>query len=141
MKKEDLIEAFRDFTSTDFLSLWDTGAEEITRVLVQTRLLRLLMSKFKETPDSISVEIEVSFPSWMDSDNSNNQVNAGAKDDQSDLPDIIAEMIQHLKYLLRLGENGFTLSAIEQGCILTASKVYQNGPSSDELNLLLSYSQ
>ncbi|MFW9833795.1 MAG: hypothetical protein ACFFEK_07360 [Candidatus Thorarchaeota archaeon] len=141
MKKDELIESFRSFASIDFPEISDTLGEEITRILLQTRFLRVLMTRRRSEPDIISVDVELSFPFWMDSESHIDYSEQEVNSHQSELHEFLVAMIHHLEYLLRLRDDGFLLGLIGQGCVWTASKEYQTIPDSEDIDLLLSFEQ
>jgi hypothetical protein len=141
MKKDELIESFRSFASIDFPEISDTLGEEITRILFQTRFLRVLMTRRRNEPNVISVDVELSFPFWMDSESQIDYSEQEVSSHQVELHEFLVAMIHHLEYLLRLRDDGFLLGLIGQGCVWTASKEYQTIPDSEDLDLLLSFEQ
>ncbi|MFX1578690.1 MAG: hypothetical protein ACFFBJ_03520 [Promethearchaeota archaeon] len=141
MKKNELIESFRSFASIDFPEISDTLGEEITRILFQTRFLRVLMTRRKNEPNVISVDVELSFPFWMDSESHIDYSEQEVSSHQVELHEFLVAMIHHLEYLLRLRDDDFLLGLIGQGCVWTASKEYQTIPDSEDLDLLLSFEQ
>ena len=141
MKKDELIDSFRSFASIDFPEISDTLGEEITRILFQTRFLRVLMTRRRNEPNVISVDVELSFPFWMDSESHIDYSEQEVSSHQAELHEFLVAMIHHLEYLLRLRDDGFLLGLIGQGCVWTASKDYQTIPDSEDLDLLLSFEQ
>ena len=141
MKKDELIESFRIFASIEIPAVVDTLGEEITKILFQTKFLRVLMTRRRNEPDVISLDVELSFPFWMDSESHIDYREQVVNSHQADLHEFLVVMIHHLEYLLRLRDDGFLLGLIGQGCVWTASKDYQTIPDSEELDLLLSFEQ
>jgi len=94
-----------------------------TTLLYKNQWVRILLEQDIEETDLNRLEVEVSFPEEIISDES----------DSIDFD----QFTEHIKYLQKLRNNGFELSIIGSGCILIASKTLKETPDDNIFRVLL----
>jgi len=96
---------------------------EGSTLILRTPWVRILLDHYEEE-DTLSIEVEMSFPEEGDSTNQK----------YSDLIDTLQE---HVRYLQNLREVGFELSVIGTGCIYCASKQLRETPEDNLFRALI----
>jgi len=131
MNAEELMKKYQQLTAKplDKPSKENETGESVF-ALFQSSSLRILLLRSSEEPGIVSIEVEV----WLPGNNSNNDL---TEPDNEKLGVILTQMINHLQYLLRLHQSGFTLDVIKHDCLWTASKSFKKTPSRDLFDLLL----
>ena len=125
----ELMELYKQFMSEPIEPTIDN---ERASLLFQTKWLRVLMMRERNSPDAISIDVEISFPLVAHSD---------LQDETTDalLQDIVLKTIKHLKYLLTLADHGYGLGIIGESCLWTASKRFTQPPTLEEFEVLLAF--
>ena len=123
------MDAYKHFVSKPFDSPSDS---EMVSILFEEDWLRVFMIKRENTPDVISIEVEISFPMELNSDeiidSSNNLVKNAAQ-----------KAIKHLEYLLYLSDYGYEIGVIGESCLWTALRQSTNSLTSEDFEILLAF--
>ncbi|UCH04893.1 MAG: hypothetical protein JSW05_01690 [Candidatus Thorarchaeota archaeon] len=106
---------------------------ESLSTLCQSEWVRILVIRRPSTPDLVTIEVEISLPSPVVRTSDADGADSKAKDNGTDL---LHQAIEHLHYLSRLRNNGFTLDVVGQECLWTAFRDFTETPVSDVFDLL-----
>ena len=101
--------------------------------LCQSQWVRILVIRRPSTPDLVTIEVEISLPSPVVQATDADGTDSKAKDNGTDL---LHQAIEHLHYLSRLRNNGFTLDVVGQECLWTAFRDFTETPVSDVFGFL-----
>jgi hypothetical protein len=124
-----------------YAELMDAPVDEATvnengeslSTLCQSEWVRILVIRRPDTPEHVTIEIEISLPSPAVHATGADGTDSGAKDNGTDL---LHQAIEHLHYLSRLRNNGFTLDVVGQECLWTAFRDFSEPPASAVFDLL-----
>lgn len=139
MSIDQLMEKFQKIISTPAESPTPTYNEsgETVEILHQTNSMRILVIRESVNPQTVSLEVEV----WLPNRNPNTLDTESEKTEtereDEDLSTTLSRMINHLQYLLKLQQSGFTLDVIKHDCLWTASKSLSETPSRALFELLI----
>ncbi len=106
---------------------------ESLSTLCQSEWVRILLIRRPSTPDLVTIEVEMSLPSHFVQASDADEPDTEFKDNGTDL---LHQAIEHLHYLSRLRNNGFTLDVVGQECLWTAFRDFTEPPASDMFDLL-----
>jgi len=95
-------------------------------VLNRTDWLQILLLRFPENPEVLTIEVEVFMPSGP-----------RPESDSKRLKKMPLTMIAHMEYLIGLVDAGFSLDVSGEECLWVASKNFKGLPSSDIAQILL----
>lgn len=139
MTIDQLMEKYHKIISTPIESPNHTLNEsgETVEILLQTNSMRILVIRESMNPQTVNLEVEV----WLPNRNPNT-LDTDSKTTETELEDkelstTLSRMIDHLQYLLKLQQSGFTLDVIKHDCLWTASKSFTKKPSRDLFELLI----
>ncbi|MHA2378136.1 MAG: hypothetical protein ACXADS_02590 [Candidatus Thorarchaeota archaeon] len=108
---------------------------ESLSTLCQSEWVRILVIRRPSTPETVTIEVEISLPYPVvhssAADDSDSEVESSA-----DTIDLLQQAIEHLHYLSRLRNNGFTLDVVGQECLWTAFRDFREIPRPDVFELL-----
>jgi hypothetical protein len=99
-------------------------------VLTRTDWLQILLLRFPENPEMLTIEVEVFMPTGP-----------RAESDSRRPKQMPSAMIAHMEYLIRLVDAGFSLKIAGEECLWVASKHFKGLPSSEIAEVLLPPSQ
>jgi hypothetical protein len=138
MNSQELMKKYKQLAAKPLTSpsIQNESGESI-QSLFQSPSLRILLLRTSENPSTVSVEVEVWLPNISLSNGSEGSENTSGDSDNEKLGAILAQMITHLQYLLRLHQAGFTLDVIKHDCLWMASKMFEKPPSRDLFDLLV----
>ena len=107
---------------------------ESVAILCQSEWVRILVIQRQDPANLVSIEVELSLPARS------TKVSSGIrqKDDlkEADTKVLAEQVIEHLRYMTLLQDEGFTLELIGQECLWTASRDLQESPRQDLFELL-----
>ena len=107
---------------------------ESVAILCQSEWVRILVIQRQDPANLVSIEVELSLPARS------TKVSSGIreKDDlkEADTKVLADQVIEHLRYMTLLQDEGFTLELIGQECLWTASRDLQESPRQEFFELL-----
>ncbi|MFX0044436.1 MAG: hypothetical protein ACFE8Z_01185 [Candidatus Hermodarchaeota archaeon] len=106
---------------------------ESLSTLCQSEWVRILVIRRPSTPDLVTIEVEVSLPSPVVQVSEVDGTDSETEDNGTDL---LHQAIEHLHYISRLRNNGFTLDVVGQECLWTAFRNFTESPVSNVFDLL-----
>ena len=138
MNSEELMKKYQQLTAKplDSPSIENESGESVAS-LFQSPSLRILLLRTSESPESVSVEVEVWLPGNNSDNGSSSSNHASAELENEKLGITLSQMIHHLQYLLRLFKSGFKLDVIKHDCLWTATKSFEKPPTREVFALLL----
>ena len=139
MTIDQLLEKFQKIISTPAESPSPPFNEsgETVEILLQTNSMRILVIRESVNPQTVNLEVEVWLPNRNPNTFDTESQTAETERDDEDLSTSLSRMIDHLQYLLKLQQSGFTLDVIKHDCLWTASKSFTETPSRDLFELLI----
>ena len=111
------------------------AAGEVIVVLHTTRWARILLVWRADTPKQVVIEVEVSLPRAVKQVRASELLACGEQ--ETEMGELLKELIEHQQYLLRLKTVGFVLDVIRQDCLWTASGTFTGNPSLEVFELLI----
>ncbi|MFX1565732.1 MAG: hypothetical protein ACFFCH_07065 [Promethearchaeota archaeon] len=138
MNSQQLMKKYKQLTAKPLSapSMQNESGESV-QSLFQSPSLRILLLRTVQNPSIVSVEVEIWLPNISSANSSEASKDTTGSSENKMLGVILAQMIKHLQYLLRLHESGFTLDVIKHDCLWTASKVFETPPGRELFDLLL----
>lgn len=119
----------------DKLSFNENG--ESLSILCQSEWVRILVIRRLNTPDQVTIEVELSFPTRVHAvkaeTTEETDIEANATNDTLAL---LEEAVTHLRYLAKLHDRGFALDVIGQECLWTAFRDFSSTPDTEMFELL-----
>ncbi|MFX0077905.1 MAG: hypothetical protein ACFE8O_01585 [Candidatus Hermodarchaeota archaeon] len=139
MTIDQLIDKYQKIISTPVESLSPTLNEsgETVEVLLQTNLMRILVIRESLNPQTVCLEVEVWLPTRNPNTPDTELDNTETELEDENLSTTLSRIIDHLQYLLKLHQFGFTLDVIKHDCLWTASKSFTETPSRELFELLI----
>jgi len=123
--RPDFVSRFREVANSPIPSSDEMGSSQRISVVLRTDWVEILLVRTSIDPHHLSVEVEISTPNTSPLDE---QALATRK-----LP---LDMIVHMEYLLKLLDEGFSLTVIGEEGLWLASKDFPGTPSYQILEIL-----
>jgi len=124
--RPDFVSRFREVANSPTPSSDEMESSQWISVVLRTDWVEILLVRTSADPHHLSVEVEISTPNTSSLDE---QALATRK-----LP---LDMIVHMEYLLKLLDEGFSLTVIGEEGLWLASKDFCGTPSSEILDILV----
>lgn len=105
-------------------------------ILCQSEWVRILVLQFQDPANLVSIEVELSLPARSTTVSSGVQENSDLEKAERETKKLANQVIEHLRYMTLLQDEGFTLDLIGQECLWTASINLQESPSQEFFELL-----
>lgn len=119
------VSRFKEAASSSIPSSNEIGSGQWISVVMRTEWVEILLVRTLSDPHYLSVEVEISTP------------NPSPPDEESLVTRRMPlDMIEHMQYLLRLLDVGFSLIVIGEEGLWLASKDFKEGPSPEVLSIL-----
>jgi hypothetical protein len=131
----DLLSRFREIINKEPASLLKDGEQESVSVLYRTNWVRILVVHPLGDSQSIIIDVEVSPPYPSLSPNSSSS--QATKQTNDDARQLLEQLIEHIKYILRLESSGFSIDFVGNDCLILVSQCFTKIPSADIFKLLL----
>lgn len=109
---------------------------ESVAILCQSDWVRILVIQYQDPADLVSIEVELSLPTRSIKVQSGESGSDASKEPPPDTRMLAEQVMEHLRYMTHLQDEGFTLDVIGQECLWTASKDFQEPPSRETFELL-----
>ena len=134
-----LMEKYQKIVSTPVDSPTPTFNEsgETVEILLQTNSLRILVIRESVNPQRASLEVEVWLPNRNPTPLDTELKTTETELKNESLSTTLSKMIDHLEYLRKLHQSGFTLDVIKHDCLWTASQSFTEIPSRELFELLV----
>ncbi len=133
----ELIKRYSELSGVpdDKLSFNENG--ESLSILCQSEWVRILVIRRLNTPDQVTIEVELSFPTRVHTKKveTNEEADIEANSTKDTLA-LLEEAVTHLRYLAKLHDRGFALDVIGQECLWTAFRDFNNTPDAEMFELL-----
>ncbi len=139
MKIDQLMEKYQKIISTPIESptpIFNESGETV-EILLQTNSMRILVIRESVNPQTVYLEVEVWLPNHYPNTLDTKSKTTETELEDEDLSTTLSRMIDHLQYLLKLQQSGFTLDVIKHDCLWTASKSFTETPSRALFELLI----
>jgi len=111
MNSTEMMERFRRFAQADLSFSTPNRMHQISEVLLQTRAVRIILTRYEYRTEDLDIDIEVSLPSLPETSN------------VTSMQESIDSVIGTLKYLKHLTSIGFGLEMLQEEGIMIASAV------------------
>ena len=111
MDSSEMVERFRRFALADLSLTIPTRTHQVSEVLLETRAVRIILTRYDCRTESLNVDIEVSLPFMPETS------------DVVSMQEYVDSVIAALEYLKRLISMGFDLEIIHEEGVLIASAV------------------
>ena len=111
MNSTEMVERFRRFALADLSLTIPNRTHQVSEVLLETRAVRIILTRYDCRTESLNVDVEVSLPFLPKTS------------DAVSMQDYVDSVIATLKYLKRLTSIGFGLEIIQEEGVLIASAV------------------
>ena len=111
MNPTEMVERFRRFALADLSLTIPNRTHQVSEVLLETRAVRIILTRYERRAESLDVDIEVSLPFLSETC------------DVVSMQDYLDSVIATLEYLKRLTSIGFELEIIHEEGVLIASAV------------------
>ncbi|MHA1924800.1 MAG: hypothetical protein ACXABV_02000 [Candidatus Thorarchaeota archaeon] len=109
---------------------------ESVAILCQSEWVRILVIQRQEPANPVSIEVELSLPARSTAMPSGMREKGDLKIAERDTRVLANQVIEHLRYMTHLQDEGFTLDLIGQECLWTASRELQESPRQEFFKLL-----
>ena len=126
MNTQEMMERFRQFAAAD-LSFFQSRMGQVSKVLLETELVRIALTRFEDKVGVVEVDVEVSLPPLPKSY------------DIVVLQRFIDVTIDVLSYLKRLQSIGFGMELLQEEGILIASGCLNSEMKEDVFEVLISF--
>ena len=107
---------------------------ESVAILCQSEWVRILVIQRQDPAEIVSIEVELSLPARS------TKVPSGLREksdlEKADTKLLADQVIEHLRYMTLLQDEGFTLDLIGQECLWTASRDLQESPRQEFFEML-----
>jgi hypothetical protein len=120
------VSRFQEVASSSFPSSDEIVCGQWISVVMRTDWVEILLMRTLKDPHRFSVEVEVSIPTYFP----HNGRSAVTRKTPLD-------MIEHMQYLVRLQDAGFSLIVVGEEGLWLASKDFEEAPSAEILNVLM----
>ena len=127
----DLLQLYRDIISEPVVSSTCISGECVSKLL-ETAWVKIMVIRYQVAPQISTIEIEVSLPNCIIEPTSPSK-----NDEQEEARTFIDANVNHLKYLLRLQEAGFSLGILSAEGIWSAILKTEGDPSLELFKSLL----
>ncbi|MFW9889641.1 MAG: hypothetical protein ACFFER_15740 [Candidatus Thorarchaeota archaeon] len=107
---------------------------ESVTILCQSEWVRILVIQHQDPANLVSIEVELSLPARSTKVSSGTREKGDLK--EADTKVLANQVIEHIRYMTLLQDEGFTLELIGQECLWTASRDLQEPPRQDFFQLL-----
>jgi hypothetical protein len=122
----------------------DTPAKELSfnehgesvAILCQSEWVRILVIQRQDPADLVSIEVELSLPARSTTVPSDTREKGVSEKTERDTKVLANQVIEHLRYMTQLQDEGFILDLIGQECLWTASRNLQESPRREFFELL-----
>ncbi|TFG33681.1 hypothetical protein EU527_07280 [Candidatus Thorarchaeota archaeon] len=132
-EKEKLLERFQEIIKQDSTTCAEHGTTEVSIILHKTDWVRIFVDRDAADSTAITIDVEVCVPSIEPSRVSSPENNTKIIHEMRPL---LETFIEHIKYILKLEDSGFSVDFIENGCLLSATKIFENEPDPEIFRLL-----
>ena len=105
-------------------------------ILCQSEWIRILVIQFQDSANLVSIEVEFSLPARSETVSSGVRENSDLEKAEHETKKLANQVIEHLRYMTLLQDEGFSLDLIGQECLWTASRDLQESPSQEFFELL-----
>ncbi|MFW9843345.1 MAG: hypothetical protein ACFFEV_02095 [Candidatus Thorarchaeota archaeon] len=131
LTNSDLLQRYRDTVSGPIVSDTCISGECVSKLL-ETSWVKLMVVRYQMAPKICTIEIEVSLPNCIIEPTC-----PSSTDEQEEARKFIDTNLEHLKYLLRLQEIGFSLGVLSTEGIWSAVLKIKDEPDLELFNNLL----
>ena len=111
MNSTEMVERFRRFALADLSLTIPNRTHQVSEVLLETRAVRIILTRYDCRTESVNIDVEVSLPFLSETS------------DVVSMQDYVDSVIAALEYLKHLISMGFNLEIIHEEGVLTASAV------------------
>ncbi|MFX1330536.1 MAG: hypothetical protein ACFE9W_03195 [Promethearchaeota archaeon] len=130
----ELIKRYEQIIETPAKELRFNEHGESVAILCQSEWVRILVIQRQDTANLVSIEVELSLPARSTKASSGIREKGDLK--EADTKVLADQVIEHLRYMTLLQDEGFTLELIGQECLWTASRDLQESPRQEFFELL-----
>lgn len=130
----ELIKRYEQIIETPAKELRFNEHGESVAILCQSEWVRILVIQRQDPANLVSIEVELSLPAQSTKVSSSVREKGDLK--EADTKVLANQVIEHLRYMTLLQDEGFTLELIGQECLWTASRDFQESPRQEFFQLL-----
>ena len=135
MSKGNILSAkFEEIISRNPTDHAEPGNPEVAFPLYSTDWVRIFVVRQMEDLSSKTIDVEVSIPT---SASNGNSIYDLIETNPTETKVVLQKLIDHIQYILTLGNFGFSIDFIENGCLLLASLDFDEAPAAKIFELLL----
>ncbi len=109
---------------------------ESVAVLCQSDWVRILVIQRQDPANLVSIEVELSLPARSTTVPSGKRKKGDLEKAERDTKVLANQVIEHLRYMTLLQDEGFILDLIGQECLWTASRDLKKSPNQEFFELL-----
>ena len=109
---------------------------ESVAILCQSEWVRILVIQRQDPAEIVSIEVELSLPARSTTVPSGMRDKGDLEKAERDTKVLANQVIEHLRYMTLLQDEGFTLDLIGQECLWTASRDLRESPHQEFFELL-----
>jgi hypothetical protein len=131
----DLLSRYQEIVARGPISIIETEDQECVSLLYETDWTRIFIVQSLETPECIRIEVEVSQPSLSLSQEVPSKCEP--QNDERTTRQFLEQLIEHIRYILRLDSSGFTIDFVGDDCLILAFQTFTKVPSAEIFELLL----
>ena len=128
-----LVDKFNEILTKNPVEYAEPGNPEVVFPLYTTDWVRIFVVRQIDDDAIKTIDVEVSIPS---SDSAGNTLYDLIETTSAETKAVLANLIKHIQYILNLGNLGFSIDFIENGCLLLASMNFDELPDSKVFELL-----
>lgn len=128
-----ILEKFEEIIKQNPANHVEKGTTEVVFLLYKTDWVRIFVSRDITNSKAVVIDVEVSVPSIESSGTSSTKLDKGIS---IEIRSLLETFNEHIKYILALERSGFLIDFIGNGCLLLATKCFENKPNPEIFRLL-----
>lgn len=133
-RRNILLDKFEEILTRNPSDYVESGDPEVIFPVYNTDWVRIFIVRHIDDVSSKTIDVEVSIPS---SESSEQPLYDIIESSPVETKNTLENLIKHIQYILTLGNSGFTVDFVENGCLLLASLEFDELPDSTIFELLL----